>query len=287
MRMPMRVLTAVAIAPAMLASSVFAIMALSLLPPALGVVGFLSAGVVLAALAMGRLKDPAVRVLASARPASHGERQVLAPVLILLASRGVEPGRLYVRRSSRPTMPAVVVGGHSLVVIPWLIEAVYRGAIGDDEAAALIGHAVGRRQLRSPRFELAMMAALSPWRALVALCRGVGAGFLWFPLVLPAWRVRGVVGVVCVIQSALEGRAVYGVLGGAFVALTYLMPAAERAIQRQTEAACDRFLVDHELGDTLAHLLRRHGQSTSIERMQRLELKRHPAPQVRRRLVKT
>ena len=38
-----------------------------------------------------------------------------------------------------------------------------------------------------------------------------------------AWTLRGVVGVICVVQSVAEGRTWPGLLGGAVIALTYLV----------------------------------------------------------------
>lgn len=38
--------------------------------------------------------------------------------------------------------------------------------------------------------------------------------------------MRGVVGVICVVQSVAEDRAWAGLLGGEVIVLTYLVPAA-------------------------------------------------------------
>ncbi|HRD62960.1 MAG TPA: hypothetical protein PL137_18815, partial [Nocardioides sp.] len=60
-------------------------------------------------------------------------------------------------------------------------------------------------------------------------------------------------------------------LGGAVIALTYLVPAAGRRIELHTEAAADQFLLSIGLGPVLAGLLRRYRHPMTLERMQRLE----------------
>jgi hypothetical protein len=74
-----------------------------------------------------------------------------------------------------------------------------------------------------------------------------------------AWTLRGVVGVICVVQSVAEGRTWPGLLGGAVVALTYLVPAAGRVIEARAEVATDQLVVELGLGGVLARLLRRYG----------------------------
>ena len=101
--------------------------------------------------------------------------------------------------------------------------------------------------------------------------RGVGRAFAWLPFMRLAWTLRGVVGVICVVQSVVEDRAWAGLLGGAVIALTYLVPAAGRRIELHTEAAADQFVLSLGLGPVLAGLLRRYGHPMSLERMQRLE----------------
>ena len=150
------------------------------------------------------------------------------------------------------------------------------------EAAATLAHAVGRHRALRPRLELAVLAATTPWRLVVAMLCGVGRAFGWLPFIRSAWTLRGVVGVICVMQSVAEGRAAPGGLGGTVIALTYLVPAAGRRIEHRIEAEADRFVLDLGLGTVLADLLRRYGQPMTLERAQRLEA---AAPLPRLRLV--
>lgn len=272
MRFPMTVLRVVTLAPALLVSFVLTVVVCALLPPALGLVAFMAAGGVLVALAMGQLQQPAMAVLTSSRPATEAEFRVMAPVLAELGGRGVDIATLFVRRAQRPSTPvAVAIGRRTVVVSPGLVDATYRGGVTGAEAAAALAHAVGRHRALRPRLELAVLAATSPWRLIVATFRGIGRAFAWLPFMRLAWTLRGVVGVICVVQSMVEGRAWAGLLGGVVIALTYLVPAAGRRIDLRTEAAADQFVLGLGLGPVLAGLLRRYGHPMTLERMQRLE----------------
>ncbi len=272
MRFPMTVLRVVTLGPALLVSFVLTVVVCALLPPPLGLVVFMAAGGLLVALALGQLQEPAVAALTRSRPATEGEVRVVALVLVELGGRGVDVGALFVRRIQRPSTPvAVAIGRRSVVVSPGLVEATYRGGVTGAEAAAALAHAVGRRQAIRPRLELAVLAATTPWRLMVATFRGVGRAFAWLPFMRLAWTLRGVVGVICAVQSVVEDRAWAGLLGGAVVALTYLVPAAGRRIELHAEAEADRFVLSLGLGPVLAGLLRRYGHPMTLERMQRLQ----------------
>lgn len=272
MRFAMIVLRVVTLAPALLVSFVLTVVVCALLPPALGLVAFLAAGGLLVALAIGQLEVPAIAALTRSRPASAAELQVMAPVLADLGGRGVDVDALFVRRRQVPSTPvAVVIADRAAVLSPGLVDATFRGGVTAAEAAAAIAHAVGRRRAVRPLLELAVLAATTPWRLVVGAFRGIGRAFAWLPFMRLAWTLRGVVGVICVVQSVAEGRAAPGILGGAVIALTYLVPAASRRIEARAEAAADELVVSLGLGAVLAGLLRRHGHPMTLERLQRLE----------------
>ena len=284
MRFPMTVLRVVTLAPALLVSFVLTVVMCALLPPALGLVAFMAAGGVLVALAMGQLQQPAIAALTRSRPATEAEFRVMAPVLAELGGRGVDIATLFVRRAQRPSTPvAVAVGRRTVVVSPGLVDATYRGGVTGAEAAAALARAVGRHRALRPRVELAVLAATTPWRLIVATFLGIGRAFAWLRFMRLAWTLRGVVGVICVVQSMVEGRAWAGLLGGAVIALTYLVPAAGRRIDLRTEAEADQFVLGLGLGPVLAGLLRRYGHPMTLERMQRLDTATdHPAEQPQR-----
>lgn len=286
MRFPMTVLRVVTLAPALLVSFVLTVVVCALLPPALGLVAFLTAAGLLVALAIGQLEVPAIAALTRSRPATAAELQVMAPVLAELGGRGVDVDTLFVRRRQGPSTPvAVAIADRAVVVSPGLVDASYRGGVTAAEAAAAMAHAVGRRRAIRPRSELAVLAATVPWRLVVATFRGVGRAFAWLPFMRLAWTLRGVVGVICIVQSVAEGRAAPGILGGAVIALTYLVPATGRRIEAHSEAAADQLVVSLGLGSVLAGLLRRHGHPMTLERLQRLETAAAQQPRPRLHLV--
>ncbi|MBB6629697.1 hypothetical protein H5V45_20430 [Nocardioides sp. KIGAM211] len=268
----MTVLRVVTLAPALLVSFVLTVVVCALLPPALGLIAFLAAAGVLVALALGQFEVPATAALTRSRPATAAELQVMGPVLAELGVRGVDVGTLFVRRRQSPgTLVAAAIADGAVMVSPGLFNATYRGGVTAAEAAAAIAHAVGRRRAIRPRLELAVLAATTPWRLVGASFRGVARAFAWLPFMRLAWTLRGVVGVICIVQSVVEGRAAPGILGGAVIALTYLVPAASRRIEAGAEAAADQLVVSLGLGSVLAGLLRRHGHPMTLERLQRLE----------------
>ncbi len=272
MRFPMTVLRVVTLAPALLVSFVLTVVVCALLPPALGLIAFLAAAGVLVALALGQFEVPATAALTRSRPATAAELQVMGPVLAELGVRGVDVGTLFVRRRQSPsTLVAAAIADGAVVVSPGLVNATYRGGVTAAEAASAMAHAVGRRRAIRPRLELAVLASTTPWRLVVASFRGVARAFAWLPFMRLAWTLRGVVGVICIVQSVVEGRPAPGILGGAVIALTYLVPAASRRIEASAEAAADQLVVSLGLGSVLAGLLRRHGNPMTLERLQLLE----------------
>ncbi len=286
MRFPMTVLRVVTLAPALLVSFVLTVVVCALLPPALGLIAFLAAAGVLVALALGQFEVPATAALTRSRPATAAELQVMGPVLAELGVRGVDVGTLFVRRRQSPsTLVAAAIADGAVVVSPGLVNATYRGGVTAAEAASAMAHAVGRRRAIRPRLELAVLASTTPWRLVVASFRGVARAFAWLPFMRLAWTLRGVVGVICIVQSVVEGRPAPGILGGAVIALTYLVPAASRRIEASAEAAADQLVVSLGLGSVLAGLLRRHGHPMTLERLQRLETAVEQQPRPRLHLV--
>ena len=115
-----------------------------------------------------------------------------------------------------------------------------------------------------------MVVVETPWRLVAGVFRGVGRAFAWMPLGPLAWQLRGVVGVVCLVQSVAEGRTWSGVLGAAVIALTYLVPAAGRAVETRATAAGDAAVVQAGLGAVLVDVLSRSGHQLSLGRRERL-----------------
>ncbi|HEX6686047.1 MAG TPA: hypothetical protein VF062_24935 [Candidatus Limnocylindrales bacterium] len=151
MRVPTGVLRVTLMVPALLVSVLLWLMVLVVLPPTLGLLGFLGGGTLLTVLAAGGLEGPAVRLLTRSREATAAERAVLAPVLDAHGGTGLPRLAVYVRRAAGAAPPALAFCGSSLVVTPWLVEATYRGWISRAEATAIIVHADARqRAFRRP-----------------------------------------------------------------------------------------------------------------------------------------
>ena len=286
MKVPMTVLRVVTLGPALLVSFLLAVVVFAVLPPALGLVLFLASVALLVALALDQLEEPAIGLLTRSRTATQPEFRVMAPVLAELGGRGVDVGSLYVRRVQRPQTPVALAIGHRAVVItPGLVQGTYRGGVSGAEAVAVLAHAVGRRRAIRPRLEVAVLAATTPWRMMVATFCGVGRAFAWLPLMRVAWTLRGVLGVICVVQSVAEARTWPGLLGGAVIAMTYLVPAAGRVIEARREVAADQLVVELGLGGVLAGLLRRYEHPMTLARQQRLEAAEEPPQRPRLHLV--
>jgi hypothetical protein len=271
----------VTLGSSLLVSFVLTVVVCALLPPALGGVAFLTAAGVLVVLAVGRFEEVAVVALTRSRPASETEFRVMAPVLADLHGRGVDVDALYVRRGQHPGTPvAVAIADRAMVVTPELVEAIYCGGMTVAEGAAVLAHAVGRRRAIRPRLELAVLAATTPWRMMVATFGHVSRAVAWLPFLRVAWTLRGVVGVICVVQSVAEDRTAPGLLAGAIIALTYLMPVAGRAIEARADLAADQLVHALGLGAVLAGLLQRSGHPIAIRRLQRLAVDHDQRPRL-------
>ena len=157
------------------------------------------------------------------------------------------------------------------MVDPLLAEALRTGVVSQREMLAVTVHAVGGHRVQASRYEIALLAWTAPWRGLRALAHRLGSATGRVPMVGAAWRLRWLVGAVCVVQSIVEGRAAFGFIGGMFIALTYLVPAASRAIDRRVEEAGDAAVLGEDLGEVYVGLLRRVGVSMSADREDRLQ----------------
>lgn len=274
MKIPMSMLNLMVGVPAIVASALLWMVALALMPPMLGLAGFLIGIVTLGALASGVGERAAAPLLVGGRTPTAAEQAALAPVLAHTASRrsDVNSRRLLVRQVGNARTPAVqLLGREHLVVASWMIEATYRGALSFDEATALVVHAEGCHRAERSRCEVAMLVLTLPWRAGAAIARWIGRVAWPFPLIGFAWAFRGVIGVVALMQQVDEGRPALGILVGTIVALTYLVPTANVAKTHRVEAAGDEAVTRHGLGEVMAKMLRRSGSPVALERLHRLD----------------
>lgn len=272
-----RTLRAVAIAPAVVVSTVLWLVVAALLPAGVGGLMLLLVPAVLALLWMprsgraGRLVDRAGTLLAGAREPTAAELAALQPVLVRLLELDVEPMRLLVSRSVRLYPPVRPFGRDQVVVSPVLVEAVLGRQHGVEDAVALIVHNIGWLRAQPTRGAVAIEALTLPWRAVVAVVARVGAAARAVPLVGFGWRLRFVAGTVAVVQSAVEGRIASAVLVALFLAATYTTPAARRAHGARLQAVADGYVTARGLGPALLGAMYRVGAPTpDMERAARL-----------------
>ena len=275
-----RTLGVVAIAPAVVVSTVLWLVGVVLLPAVVG--GLLLFAPLVLALAwvprsgrsgrlVDRIVDGAGTVLAGAREPTAAELAALQPVLARLLELDVEPMRLLVSRSARPYPPVRPFGCDQVVLSPVLAEAVCRRQLEVEDAVALIVYTIGWLGTQPRRGAVAVAAWTLPWRVVAAATVRLGRAARWVPFVGFAWRLRFVVGTVAVVQSAVEGRVASAALVALFVVATYATPAAERARGARLMAVADHYVTARGLGPTLLGAMYRVGAPTpDIERTARL-----------------
>jgi hypothetical protein len=281
-----RMLRAVALTPGLVVSTAVWLMVAALLPAGLGGLLLLCGLVLLVLLWSGRsgrlgwLVDQVGAVLAGAREPTPAEQLAFAPVLSRLAELEVDQLLWQVGRSGRSYPAARPFGRDQVVVSPVLVEAVFHGQVGVNEAAALVAHARGWLRAQPTRGEIAIAAWMLPWRALSPVIARVGGTARWVPLVGFAWQLRFVVGAIAVVQSAAEGRALSAIVVAVSITTTYVTPTARRARGARLQAAADQYVATPGLGPALLSALQRIGAPTpDLERVSRLQLGRDvPVP---------
>jgi hypothetical protein len=266
LRVPTWVLKAATHLVAVVASLLLFVVSTAVLPLGLGSVVLLGMIVAVGLVTGGVLEGPAVRLTVRASAPTDGELQVLSTIPALA---GIH---VLVCRSTAHTAGPVVIMGPFTVVSAALVKAVHSGWVSTREVTALVVHARAHHQVIAiRRAEVAIALVETPWRIVVRAFHWIGSAFAWVPLGSPAWRLRGVVGVVCMVQSVAGGRTWPGVLGAGVIALTYLVPAAGHAIEARATAAGDAEVVSAGLGGLLVDVLGRSGQRLSLERRQGLQ----------------
>ena len=273
MRLPTGVFQVVTHLVAVVASFLLVLVVTALLPFGLDSVVLLGLLVVVGLVAGGVLEGPAVRLVAHASGPTNSELQVLSTIPDLF-----ERHRVLVTRSAAGLPAPVVIMGPFTVISGALVEALSHGWVSTQEVTALVVHARAHHQVAAPRGEVALAVAEAPVRRVVGGFRGVRRAFAWMPLGSVAWRWRGVVGLVCLVQSVAESRPWPGVLGAGLIVLTYLVPAASRAIEARATAAGDAAVVAAGLGRVLVEVLGRSGRRLSWERCERLQASPRSVP---------
>lgn len=273
-----RTLRAVAIAPTVVVSTVAWLMLAALLPAVAGGFVVLSAPTALAMLWLGRsgrvgyLVEQVGVLLAGAREPTRNELEALRPVTARLVELNVDSMRLLISRSTQPH-PAVRPSGRDYIVVsPFLVGAVLRRHLLTEHAVALIAHDVGWLRAQPTRGAIAIAAWTLPGRALSVGASRLGTAAHWRLFVGFVWRMRIVIGIVAVIQSAMESRITSAGLVATLLAVTYTTPAARRAHDARLQAAADQYLSDRGLGPALLGAMQRVGSPRpDVARTRRLQ----------------
>ena len=263
---------ALARSPGLFASTVLTCMVGALLPPLPGLTLFFGGLALTVVLCAGGLEQPAVLLLGRARAFSEAEAVALAPAIALLCQKGIGPPvvELYAREGE-VGISAGAAGRHGVVVSSGLLQAAQLGRLPADQAAGVIAAAVGRIRLGQTRFDVAVEFWTIPWQLVRAVCLGIARTVGCLPLTQFAWRIRCVVAAVAVVQSVADGRIAAGVVVAVFIALTYLAPRWQHQWDLCSQGDSDRFVAEHELGDSLGQFLRRcPPQPRTFERIHRL-----------------
>jgi hypothetical protein len=270
MSVPTGVLRAVTHLIAVVASVLLVLVFTAVLPFGLGSVVQLGMIVAVGLVAGGVGEGPAVRLASRASAPTASDRQVLATVPDLNQSR-----TLVCRSAATP----VVMMGRFTIVSAALVEAIESGQVSTRDVTALTVHAQAYHLVAAPRRgEVAFAIAERPARMVVGVFRGAGRVFARVPLSSPAWRWRGMVGAVCLVQSVAEGRTWPGLLAAVVIALSYLVPAASQVIEARATAAGDAEVVAAGIGEVLIEVLGQGGQRLSSERRQRLQASPRSGP---------
>ncbi len=272
-----RFLTVVAVGPACVLTAAFVCVVVGVLPAPsrLAVFGFLIATA--AGLVSRRCEPAALRILHGARRPAGWESEALAPVVTTLCRCGIGPPLIDVYVAPGTQVGAWAAGRRGVVVTNATVAALADGRVTVEEIAARMTHAVGVLDVSASRCDLLIDVLLLPWRLVSAVVRGTGLGL--GGLVGFAWRVRGVVVAVAVVQAFTAGQIGTVILLLWLAVASWLSPAAARAVVQRVNLAADRFVVVQGLGRAWAHVL--SGQPSkdhARERLHALQVAATPTP---------
>ena len=273
---------ALAVAPALVVSTVVTSIVGSVLPAPAGLALFVGGLLVAALLLFGRLESAAARLLLVSRPARAQELDDLAPALTLLCRAGLGPPVIDLRvRVGEAAVAAGGMGRRTVVISRGLLEAVGDGALAQEQAAAVIGHAAALTRAGWVRSDAVIAFWSLPWQMLHAVALTVTRVGRRLPLTAVVWRLRGVVIGIAVVQSIQQGQPALAAVVGAVGLVSYAMPVGQRRWQQQLVAAGDRAVTEAGLAGPLAAFLRRCPASPAVRaRVRALDVAPPPARRI-------
>lgn len=271
--MPRWMVKALAVTPGLVISTVVTSMVGATLPALAGAilfVGGLAVGVLLGA---GAGESAAARVLLASRPARAEELDLLAGALTLLCRAQLGPPLIRLR--VRPGEHAVAAGGfgrRTVVVSAGLLDAVERGHLSQDQAAAVIAHAAALARGGWVRNDPVIGFWSLPWQIIAAVAQVVASVGRRLPLTSLVWRLRGIVIAIAVVQSVqLRQFWLAATIAGIGI-VSYAMPALERRWRQVLLDSGDVAVREAGLAPPLAAFLRRCPRTPSRQaRLRALE----------------
>lgn len=269
-----RLLRIIRAAPLLIGSiALTTLVMLALLPAILAFAVLAAIPVVLAWTRTPTGEHLAMTWLTRARPPRPHEWAVLLPALNAWTTQVGGPARRIYLQHPRPGTPAVDHCGRvSIVITTDTVDLLRTGAIDIADMVTTLIHTEAAARAHHMTIPTSLVTA--PITVIAALIAAFGRGLAQIiPLLGLAWRLRGVVGAITPVHATLQGHPYPGLLGAAFVAATYAIPAADHALQHRGTQAGDHAATTHSLGTIQARILQRSHRPIPWDRIHHLQ---HP-----------
>jgi len=267
MRTSTKLIRLCSVVPTGLAGSVIALMTYGFLPDAGEFAAWAGELVLVVMLSLGLFEAMASRLLGFARSPTPGERALLDTPVALAKAAGLRAGRLLIRRIPSDGPLVAPIGRHTLLVDPWLVDALYRRSVSETDAAAALAHAVASLRVGPARLDLAARLWAFPWTVLRVAWRLVAGSFSGGV----SWGMRSVVGGVALVQGFQRGGdPAVGIGAAVLVAVSYIAPAADNAWRGAVARDADRVVARHGMGEPLVRLAQSLYGTKSLERVHRI-----------------
>ncbi|MGO0577758.1 hypothetical protein [Ornithinimicrobium panacihumi] len=221
------------------------------------------------------------RVFLRARAPRLHQRHTLAPVAEVLLRHGVPPQQMALLVGPGQQVDVTALGRRTVVVSRGMIDALWSGQLGPQQAAAVITHEMGVMRSGLTRHDPAAMVMLAPWKVWItwiAIMWGIAATFLSHRVMVACLVIHAGVGIWL---GTTEDPAMYVSTFVLAVALTTWW--AIRSWDRARAQVGDQYLLQHHLAGVYADLL--DGTYTDDHTRDRAVRLRHPQLQHRHRVV--
>lgn len=284
--MPTWLIRTLAAGPPIALSALLWLLVLAAVPAqvALGLLLLAATGTL--ALWRGAGEGWASRLVPAARRLRSDELAALAPVTTALCGSRLGPPLVELLVTHNDAIAARGSGRRSVVLTSGLLDAVRDGHLPANQAVAVLAHAAGVVRTGLVRHDRLLQWWSLPWSSL-----GAAVIVMSWPLrrvraAQALWRWRAVLVVVAVVQQVAQHLLVLAVATAAIGALSYAMPAWQRAWSALLVRTGDRCVVDAGYAQALAAFLRRCPSTEETRTRLRL-LAGDPVPAARLALVRS